>query len=47
MRCYDKDLQEKMTKRITEVAEETAKAYECEAVVKIWDKYPPVINHAE
>ena len=47
MRLYDQDLKVKMIERITKVAKSVAKAHDCEAVVDIWDKYPPVINHRE
>ena len=47
IRCYDLDAKSKMIERITKIAEDIAKAYECKANVNIFDKYPAVINHEE
>ena len=47
IRCYDLDAKAKMIERITKIAQETAKAYNCEAKVNIFDKYPAVVNHPE
>lgn len=47
IRCYDLDAKSKMMERITKIAEDIAKSYECEAHVNIFDKYPAVINHEE
>ena len=47
IRCYDLEAKETMIKRINEIATDVAKAYDCEADVNIFDKYPSTINHDE
>jgi metal-dependent amidase/aminoacylase/carboxypeptidase family protein len=36
IRCYDDEIEKNMTETVKRVAEETAKAYDCRADVKIW-----------
>ena len=45
IRAYSDKTLEIMKTRITEIAENTAKAHNCKAEVEIIDQYPAVTNH--
>ena len=46
LRTYDVPTRELVKQRIKEISEKVAQAHECDADVVIWEKYPPIINHA-
>ena len=47
IRSYREEPKEKMIQRVKEIARDVSAAFDCTAAVKIWDKYPAVINHEE
>lgn len=47
LRTYDVETRELVKRRIKDICENVAAAHECRAEVTIWEKYPPIINHAK
>lgn len=47
MRTYSKDVRDKVCERIKAIAESTAIAHDCEAMVDLNNMYPATVNHAE
>ena len=47
IRTLERHVLDEIKEKVRGICERSAKVHECEAIVELEEKYPPVINHSE